>query len=257
MDTLKVAIVQANLKWEDSRSNLQHFSKLLAPLKGADLIILPEMFSTGFSMNAKALAETEKGVSLNWMKEIAQKKQSHICGSLIIEEDAKFYNRLYWVSPDARFVQYDKRHLFTYAGEDKVFTAGKEKLLVDIKGWKICPQICYDLRFPTWNRNQENYDLLFFVANWPEKRSFAWRQLLLARAIENMVYTIGVNRVGEDGNKIPYSGNSMAIDMEGKILWEQVDTEAVQTIELSKEKLIASRKRFGFLDDKDNFKIKT
>lgn len=257
MEDLKVVLVQSALIWEDKEANLTHFSNLIQGLEeSVDLIILPEMFSTGFSMNASELAEPESGKGLSWMQEISAKVQAVICGSLIIEESGNYYNRLFWVNPNGTYEKYDKRHLFTYAGEEKIYIAGKEKLIVELNGWRICPQICYDLRFPAWNRNLENYDLLLFVANWPERRSYPWRHLLIARAIENISYTIGVNRVGEDGNGINHSGNTMFIDPLGEILFEQIYEPIVKVVTLSKEKLHQARERFGFLDDKDSYIIK-
>lgn len=256
MKDLKIALIQSDLVWEDKKANLSHFSGLIQGIEeSVDLVVLSEMFSTGFSMNATGLGETESGETQSWMKKMSNETQAVICGSLIIEEDGKYFNRLFWVQPDGGFEKYDKRHLFTYAGEDKIYTAGKDKLIVELKGWKICPQICYDIRFPAWNRNQEDYDLLFFVANWPERRSYPWRQLLIARAIENMSYTIGVNRVGVDANGINHSGNSMLVDPLGEILFEQVNTPIVKVLNLSKENLNQARERFGFLEDRDGFEI--
>jgi predicted amidohydrolase len=180
-----------------------------------------------------------------------------ICGSLIIREDGRFFNRLIWMKPDGKFQFYDKRHLFTLAGEEKVFTAGTKRLLVEYKGWRICPLICYDLRFPVWSRNTEKYDLLFYIANWPEKRIEAWDILLKARAVENLTYVIGLNRVGTDGNNIYYSGNSSIIDPLGRLLEEKQHDEAIITTTLSLNEVRRARQRFAFLNDRDHFEIKT
>ncbi|MEX0813299.1 MAG: amidohydrolase [Chitinophagales bacterium] len=255
MEDLRIALIQSDLVWEDKAANFKQLAELIETTENPDLIILPEMFSTGFSMNAQKMAEPENGQGLQWMQERAKKTKAVVCGSLIIEDGGKYYNRLFWVKPNGDFEKYDKRHLFTYAGEEKTYSAGKEKLITELKGWKICPQVCYDLRFPAWNRNQEDYDLLFFIANWPARRTYAWRHLLIARAIENMAYTIGVNRIGEDKKGVYHSGNSIVLDPLGEILWEEADKQAVKTINLSKGKLIESRERFGFLRDRDEFEI--
>jgi len=254
---LEVAIVQTDLVWENPEQNRQHFSKKINSISNAvDLIILPEMFTTGFTMNAAKVAETMDGETINWLKELAKEKNVAITGSLIIEEDNQYFNRLIFVHHTGEINTYDKRHTFTLAGEDKVYTAGNKKLIVDYKGWKICPLICYDLRFPVWARNNNDYDLLIYVANWPKPRITAWNTLLKARAIENMTYTIGVNIIGSDTNGHQYTGNSVAYDPLGK----EISTikplqNTIEIISISKENLTKTRTKFGFLEDRDGFKV--
>ncbi len=256
MKNLRATLVQTSLIWENPAANRAQLDQKLAPLKGqTDLVILPEMFTTGFSMNAPQLAEKMDGESIHWMRQKANKISAAICGSLIIQEDGKYYNRLIWMNPDGTIQYYDKRHLFTLAGEDKVYTAGKNKLIIDYKGWKICPLVCYDLRFPVWSRNVEHYDLLIYIANFPKKRSYAWKSLLIARAIENQVYTVGVNCVGKDGNDIPYSGDSSLVDYVGKMRFQLSEEEGVFTLELNKKEQTLFRERFNFLADQDDFQI--
>ena len=254
---LKITLLQSELHWEDRTANLHAFTKKIEKLEPGttDLIILPEMFTTGFSMNTSELAEPMGGPTSQWMQKIAQEKQTAICGSVIINENGVAYNRLLWVFPDARILTYDKRHCFTLAGEQEHFEAGTQRLIVDYKGWKICPLICYDLRFPVWSRNTEAYDLLLYVANWPNRRSQAWKSLLLARAIENQSYTIGVNRVGLDENGLEYSGDSAVIDFGGKVLYQVSEVEDVFTIALDLEKQESFRKKLAFLADQDAFTI--
>jgi omega-amidase len=254
-EDLRVVLVQANLVWEDAQANRETIENLLMTQEG-DVFVLPEMFSTGFSMKPSKLAEKENGPSLKWMKEIAEEKDAAIVGSLIIEEDSKYYNRLFFVYPDGSFKRYNKRHLFTLAGEEKYYAQGDESIIVDYKEWKIKPLICYDLRFPVWARNTEGYDLLLFVANWPEKRSHAWSTLLMARAIENQSYVVGVNRVGKDGSGIDHNGKSVVIGPLGESLLNFKDhQEVVKSVLLSSESLIQTRDRFRFLQDADGFKI--
>ncbi|MFC6860001.1 amidohydrolase [Zunongwangia atlantica] len=254
---LNVAIIQADLKWEDSVANRSLFSKKIAALSDSvELIVLPEMFTTGFSMNAENLAEEAEGETLLWMKEQAKLKDAAITGSVIITENGEFYNRLFFVFPDGNVQKYDKRHTFTLAKEDKTYTAGTERLIVNYKGWKICPLICYDLRFPVWARNTEDYDLLIYVANWPQKRVAAWDALLKARAIENMSFCIGVNRVGEDGDGFVYNGHSGIYDCLGEILTQQnAENEFAKEITLDKTHLENTRNQLKFLDDRDQFKL--
>lgn len=225
-----------------------------------EIVVLPEMFSTGFSMQPKLFAETMDGEGVEWMKRVSKENGVILTGSLIIEEEGKYYNRLIWMLPNGQFGYYDKRHLFAYAGEHEHYTAGNKRLIASVKGWKINLQVCYDLRFPVWSRQQtENttpeYDVLIYVANWPEKRSHAWKTLLCARAIENQCYVIGVNRVGKDGNDIYHSGNTLVIDPLGQVLYHMADEEDINTITLSKEKLEEIRNRFPFLNDADGFTI--
>ena len=198
-DILTVALVQTDLVWENPQANRKHIEQMVSSVT-ADLFVLPEMLTTGFTMNASHVAESMNGESILWLKSIAKEKQAAFIGSLVIEENNNFYNRLVCVEPSGEILHYDKRHTFTLAGEHKVYTAGNEKVIFNYKGWKICPLVCYDLRFPVWARNVEDYDVLIYVANWPMIRVAAWDALLKARAIENMAFCIGVNRVGLDGN---------------------------------------------------------
>jgi len=253
---MKIALIQTSLDWENPLENRSHLSqKITGFMEDVDLIVLPEMFSSGFTMNPKAVAETMKGETISWLQHLAKAKNCAITGSLIIKEKGNFYNRLVFVFPDGKMQHYDKRHLFTLAGEDKIYTAGKEKLIVEYKGFKICPLVCYDLRFPVFARNVENYDVLLYVANWPKVRTNAWDILLKARAVENMCYTIGVNRVGVDGNNHEYIGHSQAIDFLGNYIIEPQETEGVFIVELDKKKLDETRNKLAFLDDKDEFKL--
>ena len=258
MENLKISIIQSSLVWEDREKNLLNFSEKISAIKEEiDLILLPEMFSTGFSMNASALAEKMDGLSIQWMKKIALEKNCTIAGSLIIEENGNYFNRLIWMKPNG-YEYYDKRHLFSLAGEEKTYKAGEKKIIVELKGWRILPLICYDLRFPVWSRRSKksDYDLLLYLANWPEKRIYAWKQLLLARAIENQSYTIGLNRFGNDGNQIFHSGDSAVIDFKGEYL-DKVNNigEFTKTYTLSKEPLDIFRKQFAFFSDSDSFEI--
>lgn len=256
MSDLRVSLVQTSLHWENPAANLKMLDEKLETLKGkADLVILPEMFTTGFSMNVENIAETMEGTAIQWMTEKSKHLETVLTGSIIIKENGNFYNRLIWMRPDGSFSQYDKRHLFTLAKEHLTFTAGKEKLIVELKGWKICPLICYDLRFPVFSRNVENYDLLIYTANFPAKRRNAWRILLQARAIENQSYVLGVNLVGEDGNQFRYSGDSVVINPYGEILREETDKEIIISTVLTKDSIIKIRKKLPFLNDRDSFEI--
>lgn len=254
---LNIAIIQANLVWENIDENLNLFSdKINLINQNVDLIVLPEMFSTGFSMNAEYLAEPPQGTAFKWMMEIAENRKAAVTGSLIVKENGNFYNRLYFVFPDTSFKTYDKRHTFTLAKEDQTYTAGKQRLIVEYKGWKICPLICYDLRFPVWARNTVDYDLLIYVANWPETRIHAWDILLQARAIENMSYCIGLNRTGSDGNNYQYNGHSAAYDCLGTPLFENDRrTEFTQVVNLEKVQLNQTREKLKFLQDRDSFSL--
>ncbi|MFT2009118.1 amidohydrolase [Pontibacter sp. 13R65] len=257
MQDLVVTIVQTALHWQEATQNRQMFSeKLAAAAPKTDLIVLPEMFTTGFSMNAAQLAEEPAGETLTWLKEQAKKHNAVITGSIIVQHDQAFYNRLLWVHPDGSHQTYDKKHLFRMAKEHHTYTAGSEQLLVQLKGWNIRPLVCYDLRFPVWSRNVSNsYDLLLYVANWPEARQLAWSTLLQARAIENLAYTIGVNRVGSDGNGIPYSGDSAIIHPKGIKLLEASQQEGIFTLTLSKQELTDFREKFPAHLDADAFSL--
>jgi omega-amidase len=257
MQDLAITLVQTTLHWHDPAANRQMLAQKLAGLtEPTDLIVLPEMFTTGFSMDAPQLAEKPDGPTLDWLKGQAAKHKAVITGSLITEENGRYYNRLIWMRPDGSFEHYDKRHLFRMAGEDQVYTAGTSRLVVTLKGWRICPLICYDLRFPVWSRNTgPDYDLLLYVANWPAKRSLAWRTLLPARAIENLAYVVGVNRVGEDGKAIPYSGDSAVYQPTGEITWQQSHEEIIQTVKISHKTLTDYRQSFPAHLDADSFTL--
>lgn len=254
-DSLNVALIQSNLHWESIEDNLRMFEIKLSQIKAADLIILPEMFTTGFSMNTDQLAEEMDGESVLWMKTMALKYNSSIIGSLIIKEEGKYFNRLIYVNKNGNTQHYDKRHLFSLAKEEKHFHPGQSKLIIELNNWRLCLNICYDLRFPVWSRNKNEYDVLVYIANWPEKRSNHWSTLLKARAIENLSYVIGLNRVGEDGKSFYYSGDSAVVDPRGDVLAELVHDEGIIQLDLSKERLLEYRKAFGFLKDGDEFQI--
>jgi omega-amidase len=254
---LKIIGIQADLVWENPKQNITFFEEKIAPLENdVDLIVLPEMFTTGFTMNPEKVAEKMTGFSVSWMRKIAKEKQTAICGSLVISDFNKFYNRFVFVHPSGEIETYNKKHSFTLAGEDKVYTSGIKKIIIEYKGWKICPLICYDLRFPVWARNTENYDLLIYVANWPVARVSAWDTLLKARAIENMSYVVGVNRTGKDANNYEYTGNSLLIDYLGNALSSLEKNElGIVTATFVKSNQDKIRKKLGFLTDKDSFKI--
>ena len=253
---MKIALIQVPLFWENPKLNRDYFeAKIKALAENVDLIVLPEMFTSGFTMNPKAVAETMQGDTIIWLKNLAKAKNAAITGSLVMEENGHFFNRLVFVFPSGEIQKYDKKHLFTLAGEDKIYTAGTEKLIVDYMGFKICPLICYDLRFPVFARNTEDYDVLIYVANWPKIRINAWDSLLKARAIENMCYTIGVNRIGEDANQHEYIGHSQVIDFLGNYDIEPQEIEGIFITTLDKKKLLETRQKFGFLNDRDAFKL--
>jgi predicted amidohydrolase len=258
MRPLSITIIQSNLEWENPIVNRLNFSKKIKGISGkTDLVILPEMFTTGFSMQAETLAEEPDGQTLNWMISEAKKHLIAITGSFIIRQEDRFYNRLYFVFPNGDYKYYNKRHAFTLAGEHNTYTAGKEHLIIEYKGWRIVPFICYDLRFPVWARNTQEYDLVLYVANWPLKRIGAWDALLRARAIENMAYCIGVNRVGIDGKGFRYNGHSAVFDVLGKqVSRENFEGEFVETISLNKQYLYNQREELQFLKDRDSFQIK-
>ncbi|NCA86500.1 MAG: amidohydrolase [Clostridia bacterium] len=262
MQDLIVTPVQADLVWEDTAANLKAFDKQLADLMApTDLVVLPEMFNTGFSINAD-LAEKPEGSTFAWMQQKALELQCVVTGSVLTTENGKYYNRLYWVLPDGTFETYDKRHLFRLGKEWQVFTGGNSLLTVTLKGWKIRSLICYDLRFPVWSRNRFrngyfDYDLLIYIANWPTVRSHAWQQLLMARAIENQCFVVGVNRIGTDGNNIHHTGHSAIIDAEGRYLYQALpETLSAPNIILHPDQLLESRTRFGFYADWDEFEVK-
>jgi len=262
MQDLKVTLVQSDLVWEDIPKNLDNFSRKLQILRGTtDLIVLPEMFSTGFAIQPEKVAETMDGQTLQWLKKTAADLNAVITGSIIVKENEKYYNRLVWMRPDGSFETYDKRHLFRLGGEHLKFSGGNKYLVMELKGWKIRPLICYDLRFPVWSKNvyangQYKYDCLIYMANWPSRRNFAWKSLLVARAIENQAYLIGVNRIGNDNEGIPHSGDSVVLDFRGHALTRiPTDTEGIVTEELSYLQLTDFRTDFTVGLDWDRFSL--
>ena len=263
IENLKIALFQTNLYWQDREANLAMLEeKIWSMEKSVDLIVLPEMFPTGFSITGRKLAEPMNFTTTKWMKQMAAQCRSVITGSVIIKDSGKIFNRLLWVTPDGKVSHYDKRHLFRMAHEDDHFDMGYENNLVELKGWKILPQVCYDLRFPVWSRNQAGiegsglYDLVFYVASWPASRISAWDILLKARAVENLSYSIGVNRVGHDGNGVVYNGHSAAYDYKGRTLAFSKDLDEILTVELDHGELTAYRSKFPAWMDADSFKIK-
>lgn len=252
---MKIALLQYDTLWEDKKENLLTVSNEIKQLDTkVDLVVLPEMFSTGFTMNPNLVSEEEQGETLYCIQNLAQKYNVAIVGSWIIEEHDRFFNRLFFVYPDGTYKTYNKRHLFTLAGEDKVYEPGTDKLIVEYKGWKICPLVCYDLRFPVYSRIvKENYDLLVYVASWPDRRIQAWDALLKARAIENMSYVVAVNRCGIDPNGVVYSGHSQVIDCLGTYIQEPFENKNVKFVTLEKESLQKARNKFAFLNDADGF----
>lgn len=254
---LNISIIQPDIIWEDKAANLKQYQSFIEGItEKKEVVVLPEMFSTGFSMNTGTMAETMQGATVQWMKGMSKQHRCIITGSLIIEEEGKFYNRLLWVQPDGVIYHYDKRHLFGYAKEDEHYTKGDKKLIVQVKSIRICLLVCYDLRFPAWARNiGGDYDVLFYVANWPERRSLAWKTLLQARAIENLSYVVGVNRVGKDGKDIIYSGDSSVFGPLGEMIWQESNKPTVKTIILDKQVVVSARQQFPFLSDADKFII--
>ena len=265
MSDLSITIIQTNLFWENKKANLEMLEEKIKNISiPTQIVVLPEMFSTGFSMNAPLLAEKMEGITIEWMKRISRENKIIIAGSIIIKEEDKYYNRLIWMMPNGQFGQYDKRHLFGLANETNIYTAGNKRLITSVNGWKINLQICYDLRFPVWSRQQsviENniltpeFDLLIYVANWPEKRNNAWETLLSARAIENQCYVVGVNRIGIDNDNNNHIGNSCVINPLGEVLYKKYNEEDIFTISLQKDKLLGIRESFPFLKDADIFNI--
>ncbi len=256
-EKLRIALVQTTLVWQDAKKNRIAFQKLLEQIDSkTDLVILPEMFTTGFTMEAQKVAENMDGLTVNWMQMIAKTYNTAVTGSIIIREKNTFYNRLIFVHPDGRVQHYDKRHLFVLAKEDQYFSPGVEPLCITYKGWRIKPLVCYDLRFPVWSRNIDNYDLLFYVANWPKPRIHAWDTLLQARAIENVCFVAGVNRIGVDDEGHQYIGHSAVYDMLGKGLTPKGEEhERIIYADLDKSMLNTVRERFPFLEDRDSFEF--
>jgi predicted amidohydrolase len=265
MSTLHITTLQADLVWENKSANLRYFEdQILNHVGATEVIVLPEMFSTGFTMRPELFAEPMEGETIGWMSDLSRRKKAIITGSLIVSEGGGYFNRLVWMQPDGQYGHYDKRHLFSLAGEEKHYKAGSKKRIASVKGWKINLQVCYDLRFPVWARQppQGNgtadiprYDVLLYVANWPEKRNHAWKTLLVARAIENQCYVVGVNRVGNDGNGIYHSGDSLVVDPQGQILYHAADRPDTHGMLLQKSTLDETRKALSFLDDADSFYI--
>ncbi len=257
MQDLTITLLQSDLYWENPGANLAMFEEKIWKIKSkTDVIVLPEMFTTGFTMNAPALAEPMNLSAFKWMKQNAAQTGAAITGSVIIKEKDRYFNRLIWMQPDGKFFYYDKRHLFRMAEEHLIYTPGREKLLVSWKGWNIRPLVCYDLRFPVWSRNKKNeYDLLLYVANWPEARRLPWKSLLQARAIENLSYVAGVNRIGKDGKGIAYAGESSIISPKGEVLWQKENSEEIFTYTLSKTELNSFRAKFPADMDADEFAI--
>ncbi|MEI6575468.1 MAG: amidohydrolase [Bacteroidota bacterium] len=263
MQDLRITLFQSELLWEDVAGNLARFDEKLRDYKGMqDLILLPEMFNTGFSVEPEQIAESPGGPSVQWLSQKAKELDCVICGSLVIREGVNFYNRLVWMRPDGNMDTYDKRHLFRMADEHLLFRAGSHKRIVELNGWRICPLVCYDLRFPVWSKNtykagQYEYDVLIYIANWPEARNLAWKSLLMARAMENLSYVAGVNRVGRDGKGIAYSGDSVIIDPKGKrLLGVPANMDSEATISLNWEELRDIREKFNVGLDWDEFTIK-
>jgi predicted amidohydrolase len=257
-DQLHIALIQTDLVWEQPEANRKAIQDIVASITDdIDVIVLPEMFTTGFSMNAAKLAEPISGTSVAWMKQLAAQKETAVMGSLIISEAGNFYNQLVFVYPNGELTSYKKRHTFTLAGEDTVYTAGTERTIINYKGWSLCPLVCYDLRFPVWSRYNNDYDVLFYVANWPKPRIAAWNALLQARAIENMSYCIGVNRVGTDAKGHEYSGHSAAYNALGETISTFVEHEiGYRIVALNKDEISATRNKFNFLNDRDAFTLK-
>lgn len=256
MQPLRLTLLQENLLWHDPEGNRNALGKLIAAeAADSDLIALPETFTTGFTMEAERVAETPDGTTHRWLQETAGNLSTDICGSLIIEENGQRYNRLLWATASGEVHSYDKRHLFRMGGEFEKYTHGRERLIVNIGEWRICPMICYDLRFPVWSRNQGDYDLLLYVANWPESRMSAWQTLLPARAVENLCYVAGVNRTGKDGNGVACGGGSMIADYLGTKLAEADDQPAALHAELSMAKLQRYREKFPVWKDADQFEL--
>ena len=254
---LKTALIQTDLVWENPTKNRENLAnKIYSISKPVDLIVLPEMFTSGFTMHPEKVAETMNHKTIETLKSLAKEKDTAIAGSLVISENKTYYNRFVFIHPNGTIDTYDKRHTFTLAGEHKAYTAGTLKTIINYRGWKICPLICYDLRFPVWARNTEDYDLLLYVANWPKPRINAWDALLKARAIENMSYCIGVNRVGIDANNHEYPGHSAVYDVLGnQILDFQPNQEAIGIIHLDKTHIETYRIKLNFLNDRDIFSI--
>lgn len=253
---LNISLIQSTIYWKDVDANLNHFKRLISNTEKTDIILLPEMFNTAFCPEYNFLSESMDGKTVNWMKDLCKKKQCSVVGTLMIKEGEKVYNRLVWVSKSGKIYTYDKYHLFTLTKEGKYLEKGINRLIVEEEGWKICPLICYDLRFPVFSRNNVDYDLLIYLANWPIKRIEAWDTLLQARSIENQCYTIGVNRVGEDGNGILFNGHTKVFDAFGKELLSSLENkEEVLQIKINLDDIKLKRRQMNFLEDRDGFTL--
>jgi len=253
---LKVTLLQTDIAWEAPAENLLRLDQRLGDVGDTSLIVLPEMFSTGFTMNPAAVAERMDGRAVTWMREKAAAKGADITGSLVIEDGGRYFNRMVWAKADGGLHHYDKKHLFTFAGEDGHYTPGSKQVIVPVAGWKVATFVCYDLRFPAWSRNLDGrYDAALYIASWPQRRTKHWQALLQARAIENQAYVIGVNRVGTDGNGVAYSGDSMLIDPLGEVLFHQSENECLYPASLSRARLDEVRTTFPFLKDADRFAL--
>lgn len=251
---MQVSVIQAPLQWEDPQGNKAYFSTKIQEISWeTHLVVLPEMFTTGFTMEPQSVAETMDGETVSWMRATAMKRNFALMGSLVIREGDNFFNRLLFVFPTGEIEYYDKRHLFSLAGEHKAYTRGQQRKVVTYYGWRICMFICYDLRFPVFSRFNEDYDLLIYVANWPKPRIAAWDALLKARAIENLSYVIGVNRIGSDANNHDYPGHSQVLSPLGEFVQGPEEQETVFSVQLDKEALLETRNKFGFLGDRDSF----
>ena len=262
MEDLNITLMQTALFWEDKKKNIDQFANLIQGIKEeTDLIMLPEMFNTGFSMDPERLAEEMGGESMEFIRQMASEKNSAVTATLMIKEGDDYVNRLVFYYPDGTYVTYDKRHLFRLSGEDKCFRGGDKKTIISLKGWNLSPMICYDLRFPVWSKNSlkdgnYEYDLLFFLANWPIVRAYPWKILMVARAMENMAYVAGVNRIGKDGSGMDHSGDSMVVDPKGNILFQAPErTEVIQRVTLNWRDLKLFRESFAFGLDWDTFSI--
>ena len=264
MKDLHIAMIQTDIHWENIAANLQMLDEKIKSITDeVDLIVLPEMFSTGFSMSPERIAEPTDGSAVQWLRQTARLRNCVITGSLALYDEVggikKYYNRLVWMKPDGEYETYDKRHLFSMSDEPKAYTAGSRRLILSVNGWNICPMVCYDLRFPVWARNAINdkreatYDVLLYVANWPDRRVLAWRTLLQARAIENQSYVVGVNRIGHEGDSIYYSGDSSVIDPLGNILYQKEYDADIAVVSLNYEEMVKVRRQFPFLKDADSF----
>lgn len=251
MNTLKISGINLDISWKDKDANYHTIQKA-AQYISTDILLLPEMFATGFYMKPNEIAD-ENEETLRWMKSLAHERQTAVCGSVAVKENDVFYNRMYFVEPNGTFYSYDKRHLFSYSGEDKTYTPGKEKVIVHYKGWRILLQVCYDLRFPVFTRNNDNYDVILYVANWPKSRIDAWQTLLKARAIENQAYVFGLNRIGIDGNNLQYPESSYCYFADGTEV--SSTSENIISAELIREKLENFREKFPFLSDRDDFSL--